>query len=417
MQLKDQHRPPADYGAVGALLSAATCSLLLMVPVTATASDNEQPWRVDMGAMHYSEEDRITVNEATVRLKHQFDEDTSLTVRVGYDSVSGASPTGAVKIQSKSGASGTSYLADFSAARHSIGADLDTPVGEQLRLTLNADHSTQETYDSSGIGATLAKDMNQRNTTLVAGIGYSRDNIKPSSGIHYGLDSTTSTDIRKNSEEKEQIDVQIGITQVLARGTLAQLNYVHSQAYGYMTNPYKIISVVNEFGSTSDYDARYEKRPRNRTSHVIFTQLNQSVGNDVAYVSYRYFHDDWGIVAHTLDLRYRHPLGERSFIQPHVRYYQQSAADFYRSMLLNTEVSNLPDYASADYRMAKLQTTSVGVKLGYRPRSGGELNLRFEVIRQDGEQQPVDAVGIQRDAGVFPTLNATMVNVSYTTPF
>jgi hypothetical protein len=86
-------------------------------------------------------------------------------------------------------------------------------------------------------------------------------------------------------------------------------------------------------------------------------------------------------------------------------------------MLHNTELANLPAYASSDYRLAELTTNSVGVKLGYRPRVGGELSMRVEVIRQNGDNQPWDAVGIQREAGVFPALKATMVHLAYTLPF
>lgn len=418
MQLSQKNKGNLGAADVATLLSVATCSLLMGAPVAGVAADIDNPWRVEMGAMHYTEEDRITVNEGTARIRRQIDDDTFVKVRTGYDSVSGSSPTGAVKIQSTSSASGTAYLAEFNATRISIGADVEAAIRDRLRVTLSADHSTQATYNSTGVGATLAQDLNQRNTTLVGGVGYSYDRIEPETGIHYGLASTADTNIRRTSEEKEQLDIQLGITQVLARGTLAQINYIYGHAVGYMSNPYKIISVVNESsGSTGDYDPLYEKRPRIRDSNIIYAQLNQSLGNHVAYFSYRYFQDDWGINAHTMDIRYRHTLSEHAFIQPHVRYYSQSAADFYRSMLTNTEVANLPQYASADYRLAEFTTTTVGVKFGYRPQVGGELSARFEVIRQSGEQRPWDAVGIQQDEGVFPTLDAVMVSIAYTVPF
>jgi hypothetical protein len=276
----------------------------------------------------------------------------------------------------------------------------------------------QDSYESAGAGATLAWDFNQRNTTLVAGLGYSQDVVKPEDGIYYGMSSIADNRIRRMDDTKDQLDLQLGVTQVIARGTLVQLNYVHGWAEGYMTNPYKIISIVNAVtGSTGDYDPLHEKRPRLRDTNVLYAQLNQSFGKGIAYFSYRYFRDDWGIRAHTVDVKYRHPLGERFFVQPHLRYYQQTAADFYRSMLTNTEAADLPDYASADYRLAKLHTTSVGVKIGYRPDFGGELSARTEFIRQNGEEQPWDTVGIQREAGVFPSLKATMVHLAYTVPF
>lgn len=417
MQLNIENNERQASG-VSALLSAATCTLLMAVPVASAETGGDNAWRVDAGAMHYAEDERITVNEGTLRIRRQLDEESSVSVRTGYDSVSGSSPTGAVKIQSISGASGAAYLAKFNTTRVSVGADWDTALTELLRLTVNADHSTQSAYTSSGVGATLARDFNQRNTTLVAGIGYSYDQIKPETGIHFGLESTSLTAVRKSEETKDQLDIQLGLTQVITRTTLAQLNYVHSHAVGYMTNPYKIISVVNAIdGTTVLYDPLYEKRPRERDTNALYAQVNQSLGKDVAYFSYRYFWDDWGINSHTMDLKYRHPLGESTFIQPHVRYYQQTAADFYRSMLSNTEVASLPEFASADYRLAELNTTTFGLKIGYRPTSGGELSLRYEVIRQRGEERPGDAIGVQRDEGVFPDLNAMLVNVSYTAPF
>lgn len=420
MQLEPHGGDRKGIASICALLSTATCSLLAAMPVTATetAAAAEQPWRADIGTVHYAEKDRITVNGLTARLKRQVSEESSVSLRSTYDAVSGSSPTGAVKIQSRSGASGAAYLTSFSTKRTSVGADWDGQLDALTRFTMTADRSMQSTYESWGVGTTVARDFNQRNTTLVAGIGYSKDLAKPKGGIHYGLSSIADNKVRLQEDTKDQLDLQLGITQVLTSSTLVQLNFVHSRAEGYMTNPYKIISVVNAMtGSTGDYDAIHEKRPRTRNSNALYAQLNQHLGAGIAYVAYRHVSDDWGIRSHTVDVKYRHPLGERVYVQPHVRYYQQTAANFYRSMLTNAEMAAPPQYASADYRLAKLHTVSLGMKVGYRPRFGGELTLRAELIRQNGENRPWDAVGIQREAGVFPSLKASMVHVAYTLPF
>lgn len=422
MQLNTPSARRVRAGRIGAALSAATCSLLVAVPLTAQAEGaaGDKPWQVDLGLMNYSENnDRIQVKESTLRLKRQIDEDRSVSVRGGFDMVSGASPSGAVSVQAKTAASGTGPMADFKTNRRSIGLDFDTSVHENTRLTLVGDHSRQSAYESTGVGATLARDANNRNTTYVFGLGYSQDTAKPSDGIHYELKSATAPTTWKDKDQKEQLDLQLGVTQVLARGTLAQLSFVHSRSAGYMTNPYKIISVVNATsGNPGDYDPLTENRPRTRETNALYGQINQAVGNGVAYLGYRYFWDTWGVSAHTVDLRFRQPLAERWYVQPHFRWYQQSAADFYRSMITNTEVINgLPKYATADYRLAKLHTATLGVKVGYKPAMGGEVNLRVETVRQDGEQTPWDAVGVQRDAGVFPTLKASIVSMSYTVPF
>ena len=45
--------------------------------------------------------------------------------------------------------------------------------------------------------------------------------------------------------------------------------------------------------------------------------------------------DDWGIDSQTLDLHLRFAMGEGRYLQPHLRYYTQSAADFYRTVLFD----------------------------------------------------------------------------------
>lgn len=413
-QAKKGH--PKKGEAVRTLLSAASASLLLAVPLAHAEGASDQPWRVDIGAMRYSEKNRIKVSELNFRAKRQLGEEDSLSVRADYDSVSGASPTGAVKIQSTSSASGGAPTASFQAKRTALGADWETSLTPETRLSLAADHSSQKTYGSAGFGGSVARDFNQRNTTLVFGASYSVDTIKPATGIRTELKTTNAATIRAASEEKNQIDLQLGITQVLSRETLLQLNYVRGDASGYMTNPYKIVSEVDPVtGVNTNGVARTEKRPDKRGSDALYAQLNYAFTSGVLYSSYRYFQDDWGIKAHTVDLKYRQPIAERMYVQPNVRFYTQSAADFYRSMLYTTEIT--PAYASADYRLAKMHTNSVGVKLGYKPISGGEVTVRVEKMRQDGDQQPWDAVGVQKDAGVFPTLDAVLFHIGYTLAF
>lgn len=429
MQLTQKKKRQRKGDAVRSLLSAASASLLLAVPL-AHAEDAhqhhaedvhqhhaegapEQPWRVDAGAMSYSEKDRISVTELNFRARRQLGEESALTLRADYDSVSGASPTGTTKIQTTSGASGTAYMASFQATRTAVGVDWETGLSPDTRLTLSGDHSSSKMNKSSGIGATVARDFNQRNTTLVAGASYSADTMDMD--IMTELTPSDTATIRATSEKKDQIDLQLGVTQVLARGTLLQLNFIHSDASGYMTNPHKLISIVHPLtGETLTYSPLTEKRPDKRDSNALYAQINHALGSGVLYSSYRYFQDDWGIKAHTVDLKYRQPITESLYVQPHIRVYTQSAADFYRSMLA---VGETPAYASADHRLTKLQTNSIGLKLGYKPAFGGELTARAEVLRQNGEQHPQDAIGVQRTADLFPELEATIFHIGYTKLF
>ncbi len=46
-------------------------------------------------------------------------------------------------------------------------------------------------------------------------------------------------------QSKDVLDFLVGVTQVINRSTLVQLNYSLSQSDGDLTDPYKIISVVD----------------------------------------------------------------------------------------------------------------------------------------------------------------------------
>ena len=79
-----------------------------------------------------------------------------------------------------------------------------------------------------------------------------------------------------------------------------------------------------------------EQRPTLRNQWTSDARDIQYIaGSDAAlHVDYRFFHDDWGIDSHTLDLSWYQPLGDGWMVVPGLRYYTQSAADFYKPYFL-----------------------------------------------------------------------------------
>ena len=77
------------------------------------------------------------------------------------------------------------------------------------------------------------------------------------------------------------------------------------------------------------------------------------LGGDVLNLSYRYATDDWEIDSHTLDGRYRIALGDARYLEPHLSYYTQTEAIFYRFSLLDDEP--LPEFAASDFRAGQLR--------------------------------------------------------------
>ena len=125
--------------------------------------------------------------------------------------------------------------------------------------------------------------------------------------------------------------------------------------------------------------------------------------------------DDWEITSHTMDSRSRIPLGDsfgtESYLQPHFRIYQQSAADFYRPFLLENDV--LPVFASADYRIGEMTAFTVGIKYGMLVNNGHELSFRLEYYRQTPTDTGFNEPGVLKDVELYPTVDAIIAQVTY----
>jgi len=267
-----------------------------------------------------------------------------------------------------------------------------------------ANVSNEYDFFSLGGSGTWLTDLNQRNTTLSLGLSFESNQIKPVGGTPVAL-----TDMRSNSmtqlrdgdaETRTMAEVLFGITQVIDRYTLAQVNLGFSQSDGYHNDPYKIVSVLDSNGdliATNGLNGRYiyENRPDTRSKQTLFARVKRDIGGDVLDASYRFLNDDWGITSHTFDVRYRFNMASANYWEPHVRYYQQGEADFYRYSLSENEA--LPAEVSADYRLADMTATTVGLKYGFTTPGGNQNSIRAELYQQSGDNDAssVDAFILQ----------------------
>ena len=195
---------------------------------------------------------------------------------------------------------------------------------------------------------------------------------------------------------------------------IMQWNYSLSSSSGYHTDPYKLLSVVdNVTGLPQDY--LYESRPDSRTRHSLFWQTKYHLTEDVIDLSYRYMTDDWGIKSHTLDLRYRFELGNDSYLEPNVRFYTQTAADFYHYFLVQGQAT--PQFASADPRLGQFDATTFGIKYGKALSKDSEFSVRVEQYAQTGNSSPSEAIGQLKTQNLFPDLNALVVQFGYSFSF
>jgi hypothetical protein len=386
-------------------LSLATCGLLSQHAGAATEIDNA--WEIDSSALYYSETDRITVYKAIADVKGVVSDSDTADLKVVLDTMSGPTPSGSV-IQTNlafTGASGGSIstggqvasLSNFDDTRVGLSLDWNHEFNRLHNITYNGAFSVENDYRSFSAGATFKKSSESRAYEFTLGAAGTTDQIfvigtkatpvplsEVSDGLSYGEGS------------KNTIDLIAGVTHIVNKRTVVQLNLAAGSVKGYLNDPYKIFSIVDANGI--EFDQYYEARPNSRTRTSIVLNLNHQLypENHILNFSYRYYTDDWEVKSHTFDVLYRVNLSDKTHLIPHFRAYTQSKAFFYNNSIFKdptdpTPISAvLPEFSSADYRLDDMVSLTAGMTLGQYFAGDGKLRTRLEYIHQSFDNSEYD---------------------------
>lgn len=407
--------------ATGALLGSAAA----ISPITSTlASETGSGWETDVAVLIYNEADRVSAFEPAISTKKTFDDESVLGFKVVFDALTGASANGAAssdQIQtftrpSGSGdystAAGDTPLDDtFRDTRVSLTASYETPVGRLNKMVYGANVSNEYDFLSLGGSATYMQDLNERNTTLTAGISFEYDSIKPVGGKPVPLSemkANTEAQVRDGTDDTRiMTELLLGVTQIIDRNTLMQFNYGFALSDGYHNDAYKVTSVLDSSGNLIAPNGvnglngtyLYENRPDSRSKHSFYGKVKRFLTGDVVDLSYRYMWDDWKVASSTIDMHYRKNFKKGWYLEPHLRYYSQEAAEFYRYSMTDTEAAALigsKGYLTSDYRLGDMTATTLGLKLGFLTPNGNENSVRLEMYTQEPDlNEKVEAVILQ----------------------
>jgi len=360
-----------------------------------------------------------------------------LSLKLTVDSLTGASPNGAVPQNeaqtftrpsgngSYTVAPGDTPLDDtFKDTRVQLNAGWASPINRDWDWSTGVHISKEYDYLSLGANIGFSRSLNQNNTVLTMGLGGYFDTIEPEGGIPEPLtamvlreDFTSEAAYREafnatrgeSSDTKTTTELNVGVSQVINRWLITSLNYSFAQVDGYLTDPFKLISVVDDEGAAQQH--LYENRPDSRTKHALFWQTKAYLNGQVLDIGYRYMFDDWEIQSHTIDFRYNYQFGSGHYLEPHLRFYRQSEADFYAPFLM--EGGSVPTYASADYRLGKMNTYTVGLKYGMLLDNSQEVSVRLEYYMQQPEDAGFNEPGQLSGLDLYPDVQAVILQLNY----
>lgn len=256
-------------------------------------------------------------------------------------------------------------------------------VGGQTRF------STEPDYQSWYGGLRLGADLAQRNFTIEASAGLGRDD----------LDNSGEGPIAPRREAV--LDTYLGsvsLAQILSANMIGSITYDLTYLDGFQANIYRRVVAGGE--------VRPEEHPGERTRHAIAGTVKRFVPATAttAIATYRYYRDDWGIRAHTPEVRVLQDIGSEDVVFGlSYRFHTQTAADFYR----DTYPSFDDEFVTADPKLSAFRSHTLGARfevagaaLGWEDRFA---DVRGEVIIEYfAQDNRFGNAGIVHAALVYP---------------
>lgn len=176
------------------------------------------------------------------------------------------------------------------------------------------------------------------------------------------------------SDSSDHWRYRLGVSQVLTRNLVVNVDYEAMADEGYLNNPYRQVRYADPDSATG-YSYQDEVYPRTRDSNAVAVRAKYYLPYRAAVTGgYRYFNDSWGIGASTWELGYTHPRNRWTYDVGY-RYYTQDAADFY---------SDLFPYADAQNFLARDKELSTFTSHALRFGVGYEIPLAFGEILDRG---------------------------------
>ena len=298
----------------------------------------EDPIRASDEVVIVGDPDRYTIKVNQFYLVKPIGANWSLTFDYANESMSGASPWGAVADDE-----GNQQLimsgASIDDSRNKVEGTVTRYLPDSA-WSLTVGGSREHDYRSDYLGLAWVQEYNLKNTTLAIDASYASDELTPTDASEFG---------RIEKADKSTRSLAFSISQILSRSQLAQIGYGVTKRSGFLADPYKL------------RDVRPDQRVEHRLS-LGYLHYFESWSARVK-AEYRYFWDSFDIRAHTTSVSFFKSLGQGWDVEPRLRWYEQSEASFFTL----GDRYDLPITAaqSSDARLSSFGAWSTGFSLNY----------------------------------------------------
>jgi hypothetical protein len=231
-------------------------------------------------------------------------------------------------------------------------------------ISFNGSFSNEFDYTSVGGGIGFAKTSKDKNTEFGIKLQAYLDNLK----VILPIELRTGTGRNDNypSEARNSFSSSFTFSQSLTQRL--QLSLLLDLVYqnGYLSTPFHRIYFTNNAETN-------EKLPSSRFKIPVGLRLNYFLGDKFVIRSYyRYYHDDWGLAAHTFNIELPVKISPFISVSPFYRYYTQNGVKYYAGYKSHLATEQ---FYTTDDDLSKFNSNSEGVGLRFA-QPGGVLGFK-----------------------------------------
>jgi hypothetical protein len=229
--------------------------------------------------------------------------------------------------------------------RSAVQASLTHDAGANSTSTLSASYSQERDYHATALGAARTLPLNPA-LTLGFGASFSHDLIRPTDALLYD---------RIQRAEKNTSSIFGSLSWVLSKSTVLESGIQLNYQSGYLSDPYKLVSV----GDAVLADTRPDRRSE---AAWLVRYRYAATSNAALHADSRFAWNSWGQHSLTLELAWYQGLRDGWQLVPGLRYYAQDQARFYAPFF----GVDAGQYFSSDYRLGAFGALSANLNLRKR---------------------------------------------------
>jgi hypothetical protein len=347
-------------------------TFLLLIAINATAQeaakDNLPPTEIDFLFSYYQQDgdsSAVTGGLGTEELKDiasivivniplKYNKELNLQAGVSYYTSASSD-----QIDPNTISSASSHNLVF----HVEGTKLKRDTARNTTRTVSFRATHQFNFVSFGTGTSFSKTSSKHNSIFTFTGNFNYDKWAP----YYNLSKLYPKEIRFSTEPlptdtRYSLDADFTYTQVINKKMQAMVSLGAIYQWGLLSTPFHRVYFEDQT------NADLERLPDRRIRVPMAFRLNYYV-NDLLLLRtfYRYYFDNFGINAHTIQLEAPFKISNFFSIYPYYRYYTQSESTYFAPYKIHT--ADEPYYTS-DYDLSDFQANMIGGGIRFSPPLG-----------------------------------------------